>query len=261
MVSSLIRRVNNMKKIDWTGKRIGLWTFVRFAGKDTNGDGHLLWEAHCDCGTVRNIRPMGESQSCGCIARGRRQISETEMVGKQFGFLVALKPIGKKDGRPHWLFRCLKCGKDVELNKSGVVHGRRGARSRETVKMCAPCFRKSKVKHGQAGAANKTSEYVAYHNAQQRCTNKNGREYHNYGGRGIEFRFESFEEFFAAVGPKPTPQHSLDRWPDNNGHYEVGNLRWATPTDQLRNTRLSSLASRSTEELKQELAKRAESVI
>lgn len=243
-----------MKKINWTGKRIGLWTFVRFAGKDTNG-GHLLWEAHCDCGTVRKIRPMGESQSCGCIARGRRQIGEAEMVGKQFGFLVALKPAGRRDGRPDWWFRCLKCGKDVKLNKSAVVHGRRGARSRETTKMCAPCGRKNKTTHGQAGRV-KTSEYMAYHNAKMRCTNPKAQGYVDYGGRGIEFRFKSFEDFFAALGTKPTPQHSLDRWPENNGHYEVGNLRWATPTEQLRNTRLHSLADRSTAELEQELASR-----
>lgn len=43
--------------------------------------------------------------------------------------------------------------------------------------------------------------------------------------RGIEFRFESFDEFFAEVGRRPTPKHSLDRI-KNNGHYEKGNVHW-----------------------------------
>jgi hypothetical protein len=182
-----------MKAIDWTGKRIGLWTFRRYARKDR--DGHRLWEAECACGTVRNIRPLDESQNCGCIARGRKQISEAEMVGERFGFLVALKPVGKRDGRPYWLFRCLKCGEQVTLNKIAVVHGRRGPRSRERIKMCAPCGRRNKLTHGQAGSDGKSSEYMAYHNAKQRCRNPKTREYPNYGGRGIEFRFGSFEEF------------------------------------------------------------------
>lgn len=86
--------------------------------------------------------------------------------------------------------------------------------------------------HGKSG----TSEYRAYENAHCRCNNPKSNRYEMYAGRGIEFRFTSFEEFFAELGDKPTPQHSLDRI-DNDGHYEPGNVRWATRHEQGRNTR------------------------
>lgn len=69
------------------------------------------------------------------------------------------------------------------------------------------------------------SEYQAWKNARQRCTNSNRPDYKYYGGRGIEFRFSSFETFLSCVGVKPDPSFMLDRI-DCNGHYEQGNVRW-----------------------------------
>lgn len=43
--------------------------------------------------------------------------------------------------------------------------------------------------------------------------------------------------FVADVGRRPSKRFTLDRYPDNNGNYEPGNVRWATTAQQTRNMR------------------------
>lgn len=74
--------------------------------------------------------------------------------------------------------------------------------------------------------------------AKKRCENPNTIGYGNYGGRGIKFNFNSVREGVAYLLtlPSPKPTDTLDR-KDNNGHYEKGNLRWASRTTQRLNQR------------------------
>jgi hypothetical protein len=73
-----------------------------------------------------------------------------------------------------------------------------------------------------------------------RCTNPNHKSYSLYGGKGISVcqEWSSIDKFVpsieAAIGPRPSQKHSLDRI-DSNGNYEPGNVRWATQSEQLRN--------------------------
>lgn len=78
------------------------------------------------------------------------------------------------------------------------------------------------------------SEYRSFMNARNRCRCKADASYGRYGGKGIEFRFTSFKEFLDHIGRKPTPLHTLDR-KDSRGHYEIGNVRWATRAEQAAN--------------------------
>lgn len=84
--------------------------------------------------------------------------------------------------------------------------------------------------------------YKRYDGIIQRCTNKNNTSYKRYGARGIECKFNTFWEFFNYVKKldrfkevlENPDKYEIDRI-NTNGSYEVGNLRWATISENQRN--------------------------
>lgn len=95
------------------------------------------------------------------------------------------------------------------------------------------------MKHGHsrrlAGGATKT--YKAWASMMARCNISTASGYANYGGRGIRVceRWHEFQNFLADMGECGDGM-SLDRL-DVNGNYEQSNCRWATASEQARNTR------------------------
>lgn len=73
----------------------------------------------------------------------------------------------------------------------------------------------------------------------QRCLNPKHTYYYLYGGRGIKVcdRWLSFENFVQDMGDRPSKNHTLDRYPNKKGNYELMNCRWATIKEQNSNKR------------------------
>lgn len=74
-----------------------------------------------------------------------------------------------------------------------------------------------------------------------RCSDPDNPKHSRYAGRGIEVceRWRLASNFYldieATIGPRPGTQYSLDRYPDPDGNYEPGNVRWATAQEQSDN--------------------------
>ena len=164
--------------------------------------------------------PIGVEQRApkGCQFKDR--------AGEKFSRWAAVMLVGFKRGRAFWLWKC-DCGSLAVVEAHAVACG--------LSKSCGCLQRESVTTHG----ASYSPEYHTWLSIIARCFNKNATRYSDWGGRGItmcdEWR-ESFEMFFAHVGPRPSSSHSIDRI-DNDGNYEPGNVRWATPAQQASNRR------------------------
>lgn len=157
-----------------------------------------------------------------------------EDIGKRFGSLV-IESFASPGGR---LVNVLcDCGTRKVMKSRSIVSGRD--------KSCG-CQAGNRT-HGHSSRktyGRSSSEYAIWQGIKRRCQNPKELSYPRYGGRGIticERWRTSFGAFFADVGPRPSTQHSLDRWPNNDGNYEPGNVRWATRSEQMRNTRQNHL--------------------
>lgn len=159
-----------------------------------------------------------------------------DLTLQKFNKLTVIKYFGKTPrGQSIWECVC-DCG---NTHKTTGTHLKTGQ-----VKSCGCLARGlprqlASTLHGM----HKSTEYNSYHSAKKRCKLDNTEKYSDYAGRGIEFRFNSFDEFYQEVGPRPEPkfEYSLERI-DNNGHYEKGNVKWATKKQQARNRRCDNCA-------------------
>lgn len=155
----------------------------------------------------------------------------SQMEGIRYGSLLAIRPAGRMSSRNLiWEFLC-DCGNVCQIDGYMVRSGRR-----TTCQICAADRSKAASRtHGKT----ESREFSTWTDIQTRCYNRNSKGFSNYGGRGIlvcDRWLESFENFLADMGPRPSNQHSIER-NNVNGNYEPSNCRWATIKDQAGNKR------------------------
>ena len=163
-----------------------------------------------------------------------------DVTGQTFGKLTVLKHVSRRRSpggttRHYWLCQC-ECGNTREIATQTL----RGGHTKSCGCIKSQAIRDARTKHGKC----KTPEYTAWACMNRRCYNPNSPDFPDYGGRGIvvcdRWRHD-FATFLADMGPRPSPKHTIDRYPNRDGSYEPGNCRWATPTEQANNKRNNHL--------------------
>lgn len=156
-----------------------------------------------------------------------------DLTGKRRGRLKVLRLASKSIGnkRRRWLCKC-RCGVVLEVDVLCLIRPK-GTRS------CGCLQRELASRARSTHRSWHTALHGIWCSMKARCYNKNRNSFARYGGRGItvcaRWR-ESFSAFKKDVGKRPSPAHSLDRYPNRHGNYEPGNVRWATRIEQRRNT-------------------------
>lgn len=176
----------------------------------------------------------------GIVATNRK-----ELAGQRFGRLVAGESIhvqGKTQKKLHYKCRC-DCGSEVLVNAQNLRRGMTqscGCLQRERAKSAS-------LKHGMSH----TSIHNTWMSMLQRCIDEKCEAYKDYGARGVKVceRWMAFENFLADIGLPPQVGLTLDRYPDNDGNYEPGNVRWATKKEQANNRRSSRILEHGGEKL------------
>jgi len=149
-----------------------------------------------------------------------------DVSGQTFGRLTAIGAVAPRERRVKWFCIC-DCGSETVVMLRSLMSG-------NTVS-CGCLKTERLASRNKTHGMSRTPEYRAYAHMVGRCTNPTDNHYQSYGGRGIEMKYKSFEDFYDDVGLRTTPQHSIDRI-DNDGNYERGNCKWSTSKEQHRNT-------------------------
>lgn len=155
------------------------------------------------------------------------------LAGQRFGMWTALYRVHLKVGITHWRCRC-DCGAERPVQAGHLSNG--ASKGCGCVRPPLAPTSALKITHGACRGRALTPTYRTWRSMRSRVQHASRPDFHHYGGKGIRVceRWESYENFLADMGERPTLKHEIDRL-DSDGHYEPGNCRWATRKEQVAN--------------------------
>lgn len=175
--------------------------------------------AKADAGKARlSLVPLGLIES---VAR----IEEFEEKQKERDTPKLIKAL--KGGKG--IFECTYCGNKFQALISNINRGRQHS--------CGCMKGKFLVDSKHTHGASKTRLYRMYHHIKERCESPTCKEYKWYGARGIQCKFNTFEEFRDYAMQNGYGEDLSCERIDVNGNYEPGNVSFIPLRMQARNTR------------------------
>lgn len=152
-----------------------------------------------------------------------------DLTGQQFRFLTVLRRHGVSKNRITWVCHCV-CGKKIVCTGKSLRNGGKRSCGCKKGEMCVETM-------GTHGVS-RHPLYGCWLNMIRRCSDKEGKNWRNYGGRGITVcqRWMKLENFIADMGDSYVPGLTLDR-EDNDLGYSKGNCRWVDYVVQNNNQR------------------------
>ncbi len=187
-------------------------------------------------------------------------MKRTDLTNKRFGRLTALECESRKiwsgKSRPYWKCRC-DCGTVKFVSANCLMMNA----TKSCGCLCVDLMRNNQYRltHGETRTRKLPRLYRTWSSMRNRCSNRKGKNWKDYGGRGIKVSpewddFSAFKSWSLTHGFDPSL--SLDRI-DVNGDYSPENCRWATQQQQMENRRTFGLIEVfSNEELISECKKR-----
>lgn len=176
-----------------------------------------------------------------------------DLTGLSFGRLNVLGRSPNRGRRVMWRCVC-SCGEESIVQGDSLTTSKTRSCGCLIVETVMPKAWEASRKHGHTAGNKLTPTYRSWSAMLTRCFNPRCKDYSYYGGRGISICAqwsgkEGFHNFLVDMGERPNGT-SLDRYPDNNGNYAPGNCRWATSSEQMRNTRATKLTTDLVQEIR-----------